>query len=266
VARAVVVLESAESKRLIGKATAALPVVQRAYKEGRLIIAGGTTNGYVAEELTGQKLNKAAYTAGVITEGRLCVTSAKDRLTPMIFEGGELSMRSMGEVLADFGPDDCFIKGANSLDLDGNIGILASHPQGGTIGAAWATVIARGSHFIAPVGLEKLIPSVLEAAKVTGQLSWQKSWGSPVALYPITTATVISELEAFEILAGVKATMIAAGGTGTSQGSVVLALEGDLAAAWQLVEEIKGEEPLASLRQSCGECQIKDCHARDNES
>lgn len=261
-ARAVVVLESQESKRLIGKAVAAMPSVQAAFDAGRLIIAGGTTNAYVAEELGGQKINKASYTAGVITQGRLCGTSAAQRMAPLIFENGEVSTRTMAEVLADFGPEDCFIKGANALDLDGNIGILASHPQGGTIGAAWSIVTARGSHFIAPVGLEKLIPSVPEAAKVTGQLAWERSWGAPVSLYPVLGATVITECEAFQILSGVQATIIAAGGTGGSEGSVVLALEGELAAAWRLVEEIKGEEPIPSLRQSCQECQAKKCGAR----
>lgn len=260
--RGVVVLEPQESKRLIGKAVAKLPAVEQAYKSGRLIIAGGTTNAYVAEELTGQKLNKASYTAGVITDGCLCVTAQNQRIAPFIFENGQASSRSLGQVLADFTPEDCFIKGANALDLDGTIGILASHPQGGTIGAAWSTVIARGSHFIVPVGLEKLIPSVPEAAKVTGQLAWERSWGAPVSLYPVLGATVITECEAFQILSGVQATIIAAGGTGGSEGSVVLALEGELAAAWRLVEEIKGEEPIPSLRQSCQECQAKKCGAR----
>ncbi len=262
-ARAVVVLESQESKRLIGKAVAAMPSVQAAFDAGRLIIAGGTTNAYVAEELGGQKINKASYTAGVITQGRLCGTSAAQRMAPLIFEKGEVSTRTMAEVLLDFGPEDCFIKGANALDLDGNIGILASHPQGGTIGAAWSIVTARGSHFIAPVGLEKLVHSVPEASKVTGQLSWEKSWGAPVSLYPVMGATAITELEAFEILAGAQATMIGAGGTGGSEGSVVLALEGDLTAAWRLVEEIKGEERIPSLRQSCCGCPVENCEARE---
>jgi hypothetical protein len=261
--RGVVVLESHESKRLIGKAVAQLPAVKEAYKSGRLIIAGGTTNAYVAEELTGQAINKASYTAGVITDGRLCCTAASQRIAPLIFEAGQASNRSMAQVLADFTPEDCFIKGANALDLDGIIGILASHPQGGTIGAAGSTVTARGSHFIAPVGLEKLIPSVPEAAKLTGQLSWERAWGAPVSLYPVLGATVITECEAFQILSGVQATMIASGGTGGSEGSVVLALEGELALAWRLVEELKREKPIPSLRQSCQECQHKKCGARN---
>ena len=42
-----------ESRRLIGKAVAALPEVQLAYREAEMIIAHGSTNVFVAEELMG---------------------------------------------------------------------------------------------------------------------------------------------------------------------------------------------------------------------
>lgn len=261
--RSVVVLEVAESKRLIGKAVAALPEVATAYKKGRLVIAGGTTNAFVAEELTGQELDKAGYTAGVIADGKLCVTALDKRIQPLIFEKGAPSQRSLEEVLTDFGPEDCFIKGANALDLAGNIGILASHPEGGTIGAAWAKVIARGSKFIAPVGLEKLIPSVPMAAKLTGQKNWEDAWGMAVSLYPVMGARVVTELEAFEILTGTRATMIAGGGVGGSEGAVTLALEGNLKEAWELVREIKGEAALGVYPQKCTECKDEVCQARE---
>ena len=39
------------AKRLIGKGMAALPDIQAVLQEGTLVILGGTTNGYVAEEI-----------------------------------------------------------------------------------------------------------------------------------------------------------------------------------------------------------------------
>ena len=39
------------AKRLIGKGMAALPEIQAVLKQGTLVILGGTTNGYVAEEI-----------------------------------------------------------------------------------------------------------------------------------------------------------------------------------------------------------------------
>ena len=40
-----------EGRRIIGKAVAALPVVQNAYKNTEMIIAHGSTNVFVAEEI-----------------------------------------------------------------------------------------------------------------------------------------------------------------------------------------------------------------------
>ena len=48
--KALISLTVSEGKRLIGKAVAALPQVQAARKQGKLIIATGITNAYVAEE------------------------------------------------------------------------------------------------------------------------------------------------------------------------------------------------------------------------
>src|SRR5512133_2715365 len=47
-------LTVAAGKRLIGKATAALPEVAHALVEGTLVVLAGSTNGYVAEEILKQ--------------------------------------------------------------------------------------------------------------------------------------------------------------------------------------------------------------------
>jgi len=48
---ALVVLNPSESRRLLAKATVALPEVQNAMKNGMIIIGRGITNAYVTEEL-----------------------------------------------------------------------------------------------------------------------------------------------------------------------------------------------------------------------
>jgi hypothetical protein len=61
---------------------------------------------------------------------------------------------------------------------------------------------------------------------------------------PLVTATVITEVQALEVLAGVEATHVASGGIGGSEGSVVLVVEGadeQVQQAMHLVESIKGE-------------------------
>jgi len=47
---ALVILNPSESRRLLAKATVALPEVQNAWKNGMIIIARGITNAYVTEE------------------------------------------------------------------------------------------------------------------------------------------------------------------------------------------------------------------------
>ena len=60
-----VVLTVSESKRLIAKGVAALPEVRRAMEEGMVVVATGTTNAYVLEELWGREFDKRRYRSGV---------------------------------------------------------------------------------------------------------------------------------------------------------------------------------------------------------
>ncbi|HID87971.1 MAG TPA: hypothetical protein EYP55_11450, partial [Anaerolineae bacterium] len=190
---AVFALTPSESKRLIARAVAALPEVQRAMERGQIIIANGTTNAFVAEELLGVPVPKVRFAAGVISEGVLVVRRSEERLPPYVLRDGEPVDLPMREALLEFEADDVFIKGANAVDPQGNVGILMSHDRGGTIGMALGIVVARGAHLIAPVGLEKLIPSVPEASRHCGQLRQKYHLGNPVGLMPLVNARVITE-------------------------------------------------------------------------
>ncbi len=53
--RAVVVLTPSESKRLIARAVVKMTEVTSAFKRGRIIIIGSTSNGFIVEELTGKR-------------------------------------------------------------------------------------------------------------------------------------------------------------------------------------------------------------------
>ncbi len=108
-------LTTSESKRLLGRAVAHMASVQQALRHGRLIIAGGTTNAYVLEELTGQTIDKGNYTAGLISQGVPCVTDLKTRQAPAVFVQGERVELPWNEVIRDFTADDVLIKGANAF-------------------------------------------------------------------------------------------------------------------------------------------------------
>jgi hypothetical protein len=246
---AMVVLNPAESRRLLAKATVALPEVQHAYKNGMIIIARGITNAYVSEELFDTRVEpKAGQTVGIICGG---ITNGNPGRSPCrwhVTKKGKVAEGADPNVeILNFGPDDVFIKGANAIDPEGNAGILTSSLKGGTIGMAWPIVTTRSSHLIMPVGLEKLVPSVIEAAKHSGVYYFKYSTGLPSKLTPVVLGKVVTEIEALGVLAGVRAYHLSSGGVGGSEGAVVLAVEGDekrLEKAFELVKSIKGEPPV----------------------
>ncbi|HUU41686.1 MAG TPA: hypothetical protein VMW42_12150, partial [Desulfatiglandales bacterium] len=64
-AAALVVLNPAQSRRLVAKGAVACPIVQEAYKNGMIIIARGITNAFVTEEFFDITIeNKANQTLG----------------------------------------------------------------------------------------------------------------------------------------------------------------------------------------------------------
>lgn len=243
-ALATVVLTPAESKRLIGRAVAALPEVRQARERGRLIITRGTSSAYVVEELLGEALPKNRFAAGIICQGLLGTVPREERMHPVVMKHGE-RLRVQPEVLLqEFEAEDVYIKSANAVDMEGNAGVLVASTVGGTIGAALSTLTARGCHLIIPVGLEKLVPSVVVAGFHMGTHRQRYSTGMAVGLIPVVTGKVVTEIQALRVLAGVNSHHIASGGVGGSEGSVVLALEGDeetVDRAWELVQGIKGE-------------------------
>ncbi|MGI5838516.1 MAG: hypothetical protein ACOX8W_02525 [bacterium] len=259
--KALFTLTPAESRRLIAKAVAALPEVRHAKEEGRIIIGGGTTNGYVVEELLGVKIDKANYTFGIVSEGMQCSTSGAKREKPIpytIVRGEVKTDKPYTDYLKEFTKDDVMIKGANAVDPEGNAGVLIGSPVGGTIGAVYNTVFPRNSKLIIAVGLEKLVPSVLDAASYGGLYDWDFCLGMRCALWPVVGAIVITEIEALAILAGVDAVHFSSGGVGGSAGAVTLAIEGEdenVREAFELIKSIKGEPPLADAKRPCAECE-----------
>lgn len=244
---AAVALTPSESKRLLGKAVARLPEVQQAWRDGRILISNGTTNAFVAEELLGSAIPKFSYAVGVITDGLLSMTDQTRRLPPLMLHKGQRQTTDIRDFLKAMGKGDVIIKGANAVDPQGNAGVLLAGETGGTIGAILGISSARGLPLLMPVGLEKLVPSVTDIAQGWGQLDLRHSTGLRIGYMAVVNCEVITEIQALAILAGVKATHIASGGSGGSEGTVVLLLEGDeesVGKAIEVVKAIKGEPPV----------------------
>jgi hypothetical protein len=248
-AAALVILNPAESRRLLAKATVALPEVQNAWKNGLIIIARGITNAYVTEEFFKISIEpKAGQTAGLICNGIANNHSGPPVCTwHVIAKGKPMENADSTVEIQKFGPEDVMIKGANAVDLQGNAGIWTCGVKGGTIGMCWPIITPRGSHLIQPVGLEKLIPSVAEAANHSGIHHFKHSMGAPGRIVPVSTGKVVTEIQAFAILAGVQAYPIASGGVGGSEGCVCLTLEGEeknVEKAFEIAKSVKGEPPV----------------------
>ncbi len=246
---ALVTLNPAESRRLIAKAVVQLPEVKAALKKGMIILGRGVTNAYVSEELFNITVEpKAQQTVGMVVNGATNANTSPPPCTMHVVRDGKPveNADSNVEILA-FGPEDVFIKGANAIDPQGNAGIMASSVKGGTWGMFTPIITGRNSHLIIAAGLEKMVPSVMEACEHSGIYYYKYSHGLPAKLSPAVTGKVVTEIEALAVLAGVSAFLICSGGVGGSEGAVVLSVEGDQAhvkKAFDMVNSIKGEPPV----------------------
>jgi hypothetical protein len=257
--RAALSFTPAESKRLIAKGVAAMPEIRSALSDGEIVVAHGSTNVYVAEELLGCCPQREQFMSGQVTNGVLCQTAPEDKPPIIRIIRGQVMgpLPTMEETLRGFGATGVFIKGANAVDPDGNAGVLCAHPEGGTIGFAYGIISARGLRLVVPVGLEKLVPSVPKAARHLGQETLYYHSGLKVGMLPITNGIVVTEIQALQILFDVTAVHVSSGGVNGSEGSVVIVIEGEKAEldrAIEFYEGIKGEPSLKPQKALCFSC------------
>ena len=248
-ATAHVVLNAAQSRRLVAKGAVSSPIVQNAYQNGMIIIARGITNAYVSEEFFNISIeNKTNQTAGFVGEGATNATSTPPPCTWHVIEKGKVLEDADSNVeVARFKKGDVVIKGANAIDHTGLTGTYASSLKCGTMGASWPLATPRGAHFLIPVSLEKMIPCVMTAAEHSGVWHFAKSTGMPAKIVPLVEAKAVTEIESLALLCGVRAYALGAGGVAGSEGSIHLGIEGDedkVEAAFKLVKSLSDEPPV----------------------
>ncbi len=239
----VISLTVSESKRLIAKGVAQADFVRRAMDEGTLAIGSGTTNGYVVEEITGERFDKKTLVTGcTLPHGYDGPKLSYTRQDLVIRKGERLNISAV-EALADMGPGDVFSKGVNALNYEREqAAVLVGHPTGGGVGAAMGTVMARRIRYLHPVGLEKNVGVDLE--QVAEMLNRDAEGKGPTLW--VVPGDIFTEIEALEVLAGVDAIPAAAGGVGGAEGAVWLALFGEakqLDKAREILAGIYGEPP-----------------------
>lgn len=256
--KAVFTLTPSEGRRLIAKGIVQMPEVLAAWENAYIVLVGSTINGYVAQELLDQNIEPQRYTAGINTNGLLCVTDEDARENiPIVVYKGKIVEKTVDDVYDDFHLDSVVIKGANAIDDEGDVGVITSGFNGGTIAATIGTITSTGMKYIFGVGLEKRVPSVKQAAALVGSKTFDYSMGATFGMYCLSNYPVVTEIEALRILSGAETTLIASGGVGGSEGSVVLVSTGSdeqVNKAIALVESVKGEPAVAGNKGTCAVC------------
>ncbi len=245
--QAQVTLTVAEGKRLIARAVAAMPMVERARAEGTLIIAKGTTNTYVAEEITGEEMAH-----GPFVYGRTYPSKGGEKLPDLdpvsevvYMEGERRYDKSLEDAVKELAPGDVVIKGANALDYaNKTAGVCIGSPTGGTSGTIMPYVVARKAHLIIPIGLEK--QTALPVMDIQLMMRDPMESLNDIPSMFLLTGHIVTEIEALEILAGVSAFQVTAGGIGGAEGAVRLIVRGrraEVESALKVVESVQGEPP-----------------------
>ena len=239
-------LTVSESKRLIGKGVAQADFVRRAMEEGTLAIGSGTTNGYVVEEITGEKFDKKTLVTGRTLPGDYDGPKLTYTHPDLVIRKGERLDIKTSEALADMGPGDVYAKGANALNYERKqAAVLIGHPTGGGVGVALGTIVAKRIRYLHPVGLEKSTPADLN--EVAERLN-KDAEGKGATLW-VTPGDIFTEIEALGVLADVEAVPISAGGVGGAEGAIWLALFGSKAQldkAQEVIDSVRGEPPFVS--------------------
>jgi len=249
--KASVVLSPHAAKRLIGRGVAAHPRVTDALARGTVVITLGTTNAYVADALLGEPIDHGAFAAGVIDD-RWNINARIKEGKEIVLQGGSAVEIEPKTLLASLGPEDVVIKGGNTLDPFGVVGVLMASPTGGTVGRYVASALARGVDIVIPISVGKSIhASIADLSQEMGSQRIELADGLPSGIYPLA-GHVVSEIEALGLLYGVHATHVASGGVGPGRGSVSLLLEGTANAvreAFSFLESLKDEqEPVVQGR------------------
>jgi hypothetical protein len=247
-------LTVAESKRLIGKAVAQMPIVKNALENGMVIIIKGTTTRYVAEEITGQKINPAEFVTGRLMPKQPELLPKGKSVNNLVLEKGKVLDIPLPEAVKKLKPGDVVMKGANALDYKnklaaGNI-MVGPHlgfvpgPDGGTTGISMPFIVSRKVHLVIPVGLEKQVAG--DIVDLTLKMREPMESLNVVPSMWLLTGEIVTELEAIKMLTGAAAFQASAGGVGGAEGGSWLVFRGtrdQVTKAMALVKSVKGELP-----------------------
>jgi hypothetical protein len=242
----------AAGKRLIARSIFQHQAIKEALKSGTIVVAAGTTNGYVAEELLaacgdGSGFSRKRFFRGItlppyqkITDSGRVPDESRFPGDVIIQKGIYVKGKTIFDVIDNLKEGDIILKGANAVDLmRKQAGVLIGDTKGGTIVAALQAVTGRRVRLILPVGLEKRVATDLNT--IANLLNAPGAHGA--RMFPVP-GEVVTEIEAIMMLTGASTELVAAGGVCGAEGTVWLAISGtpeQEEAARELLSEIRGE-------------------------
>lgn len=228
-----------ESKELISLGTIEHESVKKALSSHKVLLKGGTTVSRIAEKLIGRSLR----ISGRIAE-RGTVAALADNDEPhsvLIKDKSYINIDSnFSNEVKNLKDGDVIISSANLFDSHGNAAIMAGSEGGGSVGMSLGAWYTEGPKIIIPIGIEKLVPgNINEIIKNTSRKGKKFSYGMAVGLFPIQ-GELITEIEALNILTGVKSFPLGSGGLGIAQGSITLEIQGNNEQIRKTIEIVKG--------------------------
>ena len=242
-------LTPAAGKRLIAKAVCQLPEVIQALPDHTIVVLGGSTNYYVAEELLAQIGQEGIFKRRHFYRG-VTVPPKGEKPSSIPFPGDVVikrSVASQGSTIFDVAPKltkgDVIIKGANAVDLQGMAGILIANEKIGTSAPILEATIGRRVSLILPVGLEKRVNHGI--GNIATKLNAASSTG--LRMLPVT-GTIVTELDAIASLSGAEAELVAAGGVGGAEGGYWISVTGtqeQVACASSIIKPLMEEIPFS---------------------
>lgn len=238
-------LTVAEGKRLIAKGLVAYPPVQECLKTGKLILAKGTTNTYVAEEMTKDSLTNGEYVYGYISPAKSNkeVDRSKKR-NELVFINGKIKDVSYKDFLPEMEEGDIVIKGANIINHQkGQAAIMIGHPTAGTIGALYPYILGKKLRFIIPVGLEKESSQDIDLIGEYSKIEHDQVNRKTPRLWSVK-GELFTEIEAIKQFADLEVIHYGSGGIGGAEGAVSLLLRGsesEIQKALKVIQAVQGE-------------------------
>ena len=146
-----IALTPAAGKRLIGKGMVAHPALSKALSSATVVITGGTTNGYVAEEVLAslgqaEAFPRTHFFRGTTTPPGYTFPKVEDRYMGdvVIVKGKWQKGAAIADVVDTLTAGDFILKGANALNLEKRqAAVLIGNTTGGTVMTVLKAVLGK---------------------------------------------------------------------------------------------------------------------------